>query len=277
MIVHLIDGTYELFRQFYGLRRFSKGEDRPFGAVVNVLGGVLKMIEDGATHLGVATDHVIESFRNQLWSGYKTGDGIDAALLAQFHPLERALAAMGVVVWPMVELEADDALASAATIAAGDSTVQKVSIWSPDKDLSQCVRGDRIVQVDARAKTIRDEAAVRAKFGVGPELIADYLALVGDSADGYPGIRGIGAKSAASMLNRYGPIESFPSDALGGQRELALLFKRLATLRSDEPLFETIEVLRWRGPTAEFEACAATLGAPKLLERARRQAARLAE
>ncbi len=277
MIVHLIDGTYELFRQFYGLRRFSKGEDRPFGAVANVLGGVLKMIEDGATHLGVATDHVIESFRNELWSGYKTGDGIEPALWAQFHPLERALTAMGVVVWPMVDLEADDALASAATIAARDSTVQKISIWSPDKDLSQCVRGDRIVQVDARAKTIRDEAAVRAKFGVGPELIADYLALVGDSADGYPGIRGIGPKSAASMLNRYGPIEGFPPDALGGQRELALLFKKLATLRSDEPLFDTIEALCWRGPSADFEACAVSLGAPKLAERARRQTARLAE
>lgn len=276
MIVHLIDGTYELFRQFYGLKRFSKGNDKPFGAVANVLGGVLKMIEDGATYLGVATDHVIESFRNGLWSGYKTGDGIEPALLAQFHPLERALAAMGIAVWPMVELEADDALASASAIAARDSAVKKISIWSPDKDLSQCVRDDRIVQVDARAKTIRDEEGVRAKFGVGPELIADYLALVGDSADGYPGIRGIGPKGAASMLSRYGPIETFPPEALGEQRELALLFKRLATLRCDEPLFESIETLHWHGPTAKFDACAQNLGAPKLAARAREQAARLA-
>ncbi|HEX4378210.1 MAG TPA: 5'-3' exonuclease H3TH domain-containing protein [Steroidobacteraceae bacterium] len=275
--MHLIDGTYELFRQFYGLKRFSKGNDKPFGAVANVLGGVLKMIEDGATHLGVATDHVIESFRNGLWSGYKTGDGIEPALLAQFHPLERALAAMGIVVWPMVELEADDALASAAAIAARDSAVKKISIWSPDKDLSQCVRGDRIVQVDARAKTIRNEEGVRAKFAVGPELIADYLALVGDSADGYPGIRGIGAKGAASMLSRYGPIEAFPREALGEQRELALLFKKLATLRCDEPLFESVETLLWRGPTAQFDACAENLGAPKLAARARKQAARLAQ
>ena len=188
MIVHLIDGTYELFRHFYGLRRFNKGKDKPFGAVVGVLNGVLQMIEQGATHLGVATDHIIESFRNYLWAGYKTGDGIDPVLRAQFHPLEEAIAAMGVAVWPMVELEADDGLASAAAIAAADERVQKVSIWTPDKDLAQCVRGDRVVQVDRKSKAIRNAEGVRTKFGVEPELIPDYLALVGDAADGYPGI-----------------------------------------------------------------------------------------
>src|SRR6187549_2760624 len=191
MIVHLVDGTYELFRHFYGARRFNKGKDKPFGAVVGVLNTVLQMIEEGATHLGVATDHVIESFRNGLWPDYKTGEGIEPALLAQFHPLEEALDAMGVAVWPMVELEADDALASAARIAAADVTVDKVSIWTVDKDLAQCVRDDRVVQVDRRAKKIYDEAGVRAKFGVPPALIPDYLALVGDAADGYPGIAGI--------------------------------------------------------------------------------------
>src|SRR5689334_9491027 len=183
MIVHLIDGTYELFRQFYGQRSFNKGKDKPFGAVVGVLNGVLKMIEDGATHLGVATDHVIESFRNELWDGYKTGEGIDPVLRAQFTPLEEALASMGVVVWPMIELEADDALASAATLAARDPRVDKVSIWTPDKDLAQCVRGDRVVQVDRKSQAIRNEAGMRAKFGVDPPLIPDYLALVGDTAD----------------------------------------------------------------------------------------------
>src|ERR1700686_2462514 len=210
MIVHVVDGTYELFRHFYGLRRFNKGKDRPFGAVIGVLNTVLQMIEEGATHVGVASDHVIESFRNRLWPGYKTGDGIEPALLAQFHPLEEALAAMGVAVWPMIELEADDALASAAAIASKDSRVQKVCIWTPDKDLAQCVREDRIVQVDRRSKAIRNADAVRAKFGVTPALIPDYLALVGDSADGYPGIAGIGPKGAASLLTRYGPIEDFP-------------------------------------------------------------------
>ena len=223
----MIDGTYELFRHFYGLRRFTKGKDRPFGAVIGVLNGVLQMIEQGATHLGVATDHVIESFRNQLWSGYKTGDGIDSALWAQFGPLEDALAAMGIVVWPMVELEADDALASAACIAARDESVQKICIWTPDKDLAQCVRADRVVQMDRRANTIRDAAGVRGKFGVEPRLIPDYLALVGDAADGYPGISGIGPKGAASLLTRYGAIEEFPSDVLGERRALALLFKKL--------------------------------------------------
>jgi len=257
VIVHLIDGTYELFRHFYGIRSFSKGApDPPFGAMIGVLNTVLEMIEKGATHVGVATDHIIESFRNQLWPGYKTGEGIEPVLLAQFHPLEEALSAMGVAVWPMVELEADDALASAAHLAAADDAVQKVCIWTPDKDLAQCVRGDRVVQMDRRGGKIRDEDAVRAKFGVGPALIPDYLALVGDSADGYPGIQGIGAKTAARLLGRYGPIEEFPIEVLGANRELALLFKTLATLRTDAPLFADVEELRWRGPTVEFTACA---------------------
>ena len=211
MIVHLVDGTYELFRHFYGLRRFNKGMDRPYGAVVGVLQTVLQMIENDDTYLGVATDHVIESFRNRLWPDYKTGAGIEPALLAQFHPLEEALAAMGVVVWPMIELEADDALASAAHIASEDEKVQKVAIWTPDKDLAQCVRGTRVVQIDGRRKTIRDAAGIREKFGVDPPLIPDLLALVGDAADGYPGIPGIGARTAAQLLNRYGQIENFPS------------------------------------------------------------------
>ena len=269
MIVHLVDGTYELFRHFYGLRRFTK-KDRPFGAVAGVLNTVLEMIEGGATHLGVATDHVIESFRNELWSGYKTGEGIEPALWAQFHPLEEALKAMGILVWPMVELEADDALASAAAIACKDKSVEKVCIWTPDKDLAQCVRGDRVVQVDRKSKTIRDESGVRAKFGVSPELIPDYLALVGDSADGYPGIAGIGPKGAASLLNRLGRIEDFPADVLGERRELALLFKRLATLRTDAPLFADVEELRWRGPTSGFATFGAGLGDLRLVARAGR-------
>ena len=267
MIVHLIDGTYELFRHFYGLRRFTQGEDRPYGAVVGVLNTVLQMIEQGATHLGVATDHVIESFRNELWSGYKTGEGIEPALRAQFEPLEDALAAMGVAVWPMIELEADDALASAAALASADVRVQKVSIWTPDKDLAQCVRAERVVQVDRRSNSIRDAAGVRAKFGVGPEWIPDYLALVGDSADGYPGLSGIGPKGAARLINRYGTLEEFPAEILGERRDLALLFKRLATLRSDVPLFASIEELEWRGPTERFAACAAGLGDARLTRR----------
>jgi 5'-3' exonuclease len=268
VIVHLIDGTYELFRHFYGLRRFTKGKDRPLGAVAGVLNTVLQMIEEGAAHLGVATDHVIESFRNGLWSGYKTGEGVEPALLAQFHPLEDALAAMGIAVWPMTELEADDALASAVAIAARDSRVQKVCIWTPDKDLAQCVSGERVVQVDRKSKAIRDADGVRAKFGVSPALIPDYLALVGDSADGYPGIAGIGAKGAASLLGRYGKIEDFPGEVLGERRELALLFKRLATLRTDAPLFERVEELEWKGPTAAFAAFAARIGDARLLGRA---------
>ena len=267
MIVDLIDGTYELFRHFYGLRRFTKGEDRPLGAVVGVLNGVLEMIERSATHLGVATDHVIESFRNDLWPGYKTGQGIEPALLAQFHPLEEALAAMGVAVWPMVELEADDALASAARIACEDDRVQKVLVWTPDKDLAQCVRGERVVQVDRKAKQIRDAEGVRQKFGVEPALVPDWLALVGDAADGYPGIAGIGAVGAARLLNRHGPIESFPANVLGDRRETALLFKRLATLRTDAKLFDDVDALRWRGPAETFAAWTRRAEAPKLLER----------
>jgi 5'-3' exonuclease len=267
MIVHLIDGTYELFRHFYGLRRFYKGEDRPFGAVVGVLNTVLQMIESGATHVGVATDHVIESFRNGLWPGYKTGAGIEPALLAQFHPLEEALAAMGVAVWPMIELEADDALAAAAQIAAGNENVQKICIWTPDKDLAQCVRGDRIVQVERRTQKMRNAEGVREKFGVDPVLIPDLLALVGDAADGFPGIPGIGSMTAARLLNRHGMIEDFPASVLGDNRELALLFKNLATLRTDACLFRDIDELRWRGPTKGFAAYAQHMGAARLLER----------
>jgi 5'-3' exonuclease len=271
-VVHLVDGTYELFRHFYGLRRFTKGKDRPYGAVVGVLQTVLQMIESGVTHLGVATDHVIESFRNRLWAGYKTGAGIERALLAQFHPLEEALAAMGVVVWPMIELEADDALASAAHIVSGDKRVQKVAIWTPDKDLAQCVRDTRVVQIDSRRKTMRDAAGIREKFGVDPPLIPDLLALVGDAADGYPGIPGIGAKTAAQLLNRYSQIENFPSNVLGERRDLALLFKNLATLRTDAPLFKKVETLRWRGPTPGFAAWADRVKSPRLLERCEKAA-----
>ena len=272
VVVHLIDGTYELFRHFYGLRRFSKGEDRPFGAVIGVLNTALQMIEEGATHLGVATDHIIESFRNQLWPGYKTGEGVDPALLAQFHPLEDALTALGVAVWPMVELEADDALASAAQIASADTRTQKVCIWTPDKDLAQCVRGERVVQIDRRSGQIRDADGVRAKFGVEPALIPDFLALVGDSADGYPGIEGIGRVGAARLIAKYGPIEHFPPAILGERRELALLFKNLATLRTDAPLFADVEQLRWRGPGEHYPECVARLGDERLITRARKAA-----
>lgn len=272
MIVHLVDGTYELYRHFYGLRRFTKGEDPPFGAVIGVLQTVLQMIEGGATHVGVATDHVIESFRNQLWSGYKTGEGIEPALWGQFHPLEEALAAMGVVVWPMIELEADDALASAAHLASGDASVQRVCIWTPDKDLAQCVEADRVVQVERKGNKIRNAEGVREKFGVEPRLIPDYLALVGDAADGYPGIAGIGAVTAARLLNQYGTIEEFPPGVLGNSRELALRFKYLAILKTDAPLFRDVEALRWRGPTAAFAATVERLGNPRLLERARKAA-----
>jgi 5'-3' exonuclease len=270
VIIDVIDGTYELFRHFYGLRRFTRGRDRPFGAVLGVLNGVLQLVENRATHVGVATDHVIESFRNQLWAGYKTGEGIEPALLAQFHPLEEALEAMGVATWPMIELEADDALASAAHLAAQDARVQRVLVWTPDKDLAQCVRGDRVVQVDRRGNKIRTARDVREKFGVEPALIPDYLALVGDAADGYPGVAGIGAVTAARLLNQHGPIEAWPADALGDRREDALLFKRLATLRNDAPLFGDVDALRWQGPTAKFAAWTQRMEAPQLLERAQR-------
>ncbi|MGH7514474.1 MAG: 5'-3' exonuclease [Gemmatimonadales bacterium] len=267
MIVHLVDGTYELFRHFYGQRRFNKGKDKPLGAVAGVLHTALEMIEGGATHVGVATDHVIESFRNDLWPDYKTGDGIERALWSQFHPLEEALAALGVAVWPMVELEADDGLASAARIAAEDGRVEQVCIWANDKDLAQCVQGSRVVQVDRRAKEIRDAEGVRRKFGVEPTLIPDLLALVGDAQDGYPGIAGIGRVTATRLLNRYGPIEAFPASILGQEREQALLFKHLATLKTDAPLFQDLEEIRWRGPGGGWAAWDARLGDKRLSER----------
>jgi 5'-3' exonuclease len=268
MIVHLIDGTYELFRHFYGIRRMKKG-DPPFGAVRGVLAMTLQMIEGGATHIGVATDHVIESFRNELWDGYKTGAGIDRALWAQFHPLEEALDAMGVVVWPMVELEADDALASAAALC-GDA--EKVCIWTPDKDLAQCVVEDRVVQVDRKSGKVRDAAGVQEKFGVAPESIPDYLALVGDAADGYPGIPRFGAKTAARVLSKYRHIDAIPDEIIGSHREDALLFRTLATLRNDAELFDSTDELRWNGPTAAFAAFAEKIGAPELITRADRAA-----
>lgn len=283
MIVHLVDGTYELFRHFYGLRR-GHDVDPPFGAVRGVLHLVLEMVETGATHIGVATDHVIESFRNELWDGYKTGYGIERALFAQFGPLEECLAAMGVVVWPMVELEADDALASAAALAGADPQVEKVCIWTPDKDLGQCVVGERIVQVDRKSGQVRDADGVRKKFGVLPESIPDYLALVGDAADGYPGLPGFGAKSAAAVLSRFGHLEAIPADSstwqcnvsragrlaavLCEQREHAFLFRTLATLRSDAELFDATDELLWNGPTNVFADYAKYIGAPELIARA---------
>ena len=268
MIVHLIDGTYELFRHFYGQRSWNQGKDKPFGAVAGVLHSVLEMIETGATHIGVATDHVIESFRNELWPDYKTGEGIDLVLNAQFLPLEDALAAMGVAVWPMIELEADDGLASAAHLAAEDPRVEKVCIWANDKDLAQCVRGDRVVQIIRKGMQVRNAEAVRAKFGVEPALIPDFLALVGDAQDGYPGIRGIGPTTAASLLNRYGPIESFPTEPLGAERDNALLFKTLATLRTDAAVFVDVDEMKWRGPTPAFTDSAARIDDKRLLLRA---------
>jgi 5'-3' exonuclease len=265
--IHLVDGTYELFRQFYGRRRFEKAGPAPLGAVAGVLHSILEMIEKGATHVGVATDHVIESFRNGLWPGYKTGAGIEPALRKQFLPLEQALAAMGVAVWPMVELEADDALASAARAAAADEDVAQVCIWTPDKDLAQCVRGDRVVQVLRKARRILDAAGVRAKYGVDPERIPDFLALVGDVADGYPGIDGIGPIGAARLIAQHGPLEDFPAAVLGKDRERALLFKDLATLRSEARLFANVEELRWRGPTEAFAAVAAEIGDARLAGR----------
>ena len=281
MIIHLIDGTYELFRHFYGIRRFRK-TDPPFGAVAGVLHTVAKMIEDGATHIGVATDHVVESFRNGLWPDYKTGAGIEPVLRSQFTPLEEALAAMGVVVWPMIEFEADDALAAAAHLAIQDERVEKVCIWTPDKDLAQCVVGERVVQVDRRKNEIRDDQGVRAKFGVAPAFIADYLALVGDAADGYPGIPGLGAKTAATLINRHGHIEEFPAGVLretsdSNNLELALLFKTLATLRTDAPLFSPttgslirdVDELRWHGPTVSFASVPKKIGDARIATRVR--------
>src|SRR5881296_1717676 len=284
MIVHLIDGTYELFRQFYGRRHFSKGKDEAFGAVSGVLHSILEMIETGATHLGVATDHVIESFRNALWPDYKTGEGMDPLLYGQFQPLEAALSALGVAVWPMVEFEADDALAAAAAMAAADTRVEQVVVCTPDKDLAQCVRGDRVVQLDRRTRELRNESAVRQKFGVPPASIPDWLALVGDSADGYPGLPGWGARSAAAVLARYQHLEHIPrlaaewdvsvrgsvrlATALTEQRERALLFRELATLRADAPIGADVDALRWTGPRADFATWAKRLGTSALHERA---------
>jgi 5'-3' exonuclease len=271
--VHLIDGTYELFRHYYAVPPARDRDGREVGAVRGVIGSVLGMIRGGATHVAVATDHVIESFRNALWPGYKTGAGIEPALLAQFGLLEEALAAAGVVVWPMVEFEADDALAAAALTAAGDSRVGQVIICTPDKDLAQCVSGTRVVQLNRRTRFTFDEAAVVKKFGVQPKSIPDYLALVGDAADGYPGLPGWGAKSTAAVLSRYGHLESIPADwndwhvnaigagalarTLATERERAMLFRTLATLRTDIALFEDVDQLCWKGPTADFDAFAA--------------------
>ncbi len=280
MIVHLIDGTFELFRHFYAVPSASDRAGREVGATIGVLNSMLRLLESGATHIGVATDHVIESFRNDLWSEYKTGDGIDPALFAQFHPLEAALRSMGVVVWPMIELEADDGLASAARLAAADPRVERVMICTPDKDLSQSVSGDRIVQFDRMRRQVRNEEGVLAKFGVPPASIPDWLALVGDTADGYPGLTGWGEKSAATVLAYYRHIEAIPSDpttwavtvrgatrlaaTLAAERETALLFRRLATLRADAELFRDVEALRWTGATSDFEALATQLDAPGL-------------
>ncbi|HZD85673.1 MAG TPA: 5'-3' exonuclease H3TH domain-containing protein [Gemmatimonadaceae bacterium] len=268
MIVHLIDGTYELFRHFYGQRSWNEGKDKPFGAVAGVLHSVLEMVETGATHIGVATDHVIESFRNDLWPDYKTGEGIDRVLNSQFLPLEDALAAMGVAVWPMIELEADDGLASAAHLAAEDPRVEKVCIWANDKDLAQCVRGDCVVQIIRKGMQVRNAEGVRAKFGVEPALIPDFLALVGDAQDGYPGIPGIGKSTAASLVNKYGPIESFPPERLGAERDRAILFKTLATLRTDAPLFANVDEMEWKGPTAAFADWGTRIDDKRLLPRA---------
>ena len=288
MNVHLVDGTYELFRHFYGAPPVADASGRPMGAVRGVVVSVLMMLEEAATHIGVATDHVIESFRNELWPGYKTGEGIDPDLLGQFQPLEQALEALGVVVWKMERYEADDALASAAVSAAADPRVEQVFICTPDKDLAQMVDRQRIVQFDRRAGAIRDADGVRERFGVDPASIPDYLALMGDSADGFPGLRGWGAKSAAAVLARYGRLEDIPDDAgawdvdvrgraglartLAAHRDDALLFRDLATLRRDLPLFQTVDDLRWTGPAPDFFDFCARVNEPRLFERARNAA-----
>jgi 5'-3' exonuclease len=286
LVVDLVDGTYELFRHFYAPRAAGGPSPQPGdrAAVRGVVGTVLRMLEEGATHVGVATDHVIESFRNDLWPGYKTGNGIDPALWDQFHPLEDALEAMGVATWAMVEFEADDALAAAAALADADPRVRQVRIWTPDKDLAQSVRGDRVVQLDRRTGTVRDEAGVIVKFGVPPASIPDWLALVGDTADGYPGISGWGAKSAAAVLARYHHLEEIPPRALDWQltvrgalglatslaehREEAALFKVLATLRADAPVSPDVDALEWGGPRGDFAEVASAMGAAGFGERA---------
>ncbi len=279
MEVSLIDGTYELFRHYYALPSAKDVDGREVAAVRGVVQSVLSMITGGSRHIGVATDHVIESFRNRLWPGYKTGEGIEPRLLAQFPILEDMLSALGVALWPMVEYEADDALASAAVKAAADPRVHRVLVCTPDKDLAQTVRGTRIVQMDRRARTIRDEAGIVLKFGVPPSSIPDYLALVGDASDGYPGLKGWGAKSTAAVLAKYGHLESIPADwrswgvnatrpaalsaILEQQREQAFLFRDLATLRTDVPVFDNIDALRWDGPTPAFASIAARLDAAR--------------
>ena len=287
MQIHLIDGTYELFRHFFAVPSARDAEGREVGAVRGVVASILGMINrGGATHVGVATDHVIESFRNRMWRGYKTGAGIDPDLLSQFALLEDAVAALGVTLWPMVEYEADDALAAAAAKAEQDSRVEKVLICTPDKDLAQCVRGARVVQLIRRTNVEMDEAAVIKKFGVPPASIPDYLALVGDTADGYPGLPGWGAKSSAAVLARFGHIESIPADAkewkvnahnaatlastLGRERDRALLFRDLATLSTEIPVFESIDDLAWKGPTPRFEALARSFDAARTTKRASR-------
>jgi 5'-3' exonuclease len=291
MKVHLVDGTYELFRHFFGAPPHRNADGEEVAAVRGVLSSVLQLIDDGATHVGVATDHVIESFRNDLWPGYKTGDGIDPDLWSQFWPLEDALGAMGVAVWPMVDLEADDALASAAAVASDDGQVDQIVICTPDKDLGQCVRGKRIVQLDRRKNLLIDEAGVEAKFGVLPGSIPDYLALVGDSADGFPGLSGWGAKSASAVLARWLHIEDIPSEpgawevAVRGAPKLAAtlrenfddatLFKDLATLRVDRTLLPSVSALRWQGPTPEFDRVCARLDAAALATRVHASAKKL--
>jgi 5'-3' exonuclease len=287
--VFLVDGTYELFRSHFGAVRHRSAESLPTAGVAGVLGTVLAFLEQGATHVGVATDHVIESFRNGLWPGYKTGVGIDPVLRAQFTPLEDALAAMGVVVWPMVELEADDALASAAAVAADDPRVEQVVICTVDKDLGQCVRGAEVVQWDRKRQAVLDEAGIVEKMGVPPASVPDLLALVGDSADGFPGLPGFGAKSAAALLRRFGHLEDVPDDVaawtgvaargagtlaatLAAHRDEAMLFKRLATLVVDRSLVPSVDGLRWRGPGPHIAAVAEALGARGLAERADRLA-----
>jgi len=282
--VYLVDGTYELFRHYYAVPSARDVQGREIGAVRGVLRSLLGMLKGGVTHLGVATDHVIESFRNDLWDGYKTSEGLEPDLLAQFPVLERVLAVAGIVVWPMVEFEADDALAAAASAAAKDPRVERIVICTPDKDLAQCVRGMRIVQLNRRTNAILDEAGITQKFGVPPESIPDYLALVGDSADGYPGLKGWGAKSSAAVLAKFRHLEAIPPDSkdwfvtasnasalaatLVREREQALLFRTLATLRTDIPLFENVDQLRWSGPTAEFDAIAERLDAAVIGKRA---------
>jgi 5'-3' exonuclease len=289
MKVHLVDGTYELFRYFFAVPAAIDANGQDVGAVRGVLGTVLSMIEGGATHIGVATDHVVESFRNTLYTGYKTSEGVPPTLLAQFPILETALRSLGVVVWPMVEFEADDALASAAAKAAREPTVDQVVICTPDKDLGQCIMGTRVVQLDRRRGVLRDEAGVVEKFGVGPASIPDYLALVGDSADGYPGLSGWGPKAAALTLSRYPHLETIPKDwqawhpsirkartlaaTLFGDWNDALLYRTLATLRLDVPVFDAVVELRWTGPDPEFQDCCHRLQSPDLFVRATTRAA----